>query len=67
LFQESIFSANQNDESSSSAMANKSIDPACDQVELKVNDDDREKHKGTVLPPKRTLCPAQKCEKDFLL
>jgi hypothetical protein len=46
-------------------MVNKSTDLACDHVKLKVNDDDQEKHEGTVLPVKRTWCPLQRHKKDF--
>jgi hypothetical protein len=59
-------SASKNEECTSLIMVNKSIDPACDQVNSKVNNDDQEKHKGTVLPPKRTRCPPQKRDKDIL-
>jgi hypothetical protein len=66
VVKESICSANETEESTSSILAHKSNDMACDQVRLKVNDDDQEKHKGTVLPPKRTHHPPQKSEKHFL-
>jgi hypothetical protein len=65
VLKESICSVNKNEEITSSIMANKSSDPACDQVTIKVNDDDQEKRKGTLLPPKSTRCPPQKREKDF--
>ena len=47
-------------------MDNKLTEPACDQINLKVNDDNQEKHKRTGLPPKRIRRPPQKREKDFL-
>jgi hypothetical protein len=63
---ESICLAKGNKESISLIMHNELIDPVCDQINSKVNDDDEEKHKRTVLPPKRTWRSPQKREKDFL-
>jgi hypothetical protein len=65
ILKESICSVNENEESTSSIIANKSTDPACDQVTVKVNNDDQEKYKGTVLPPKRTQRPPQQRERNF--
>lgn len=62
----SICSARENEESISSNMDNKQIDSTCEQINLRENDDDQDKQKRTALPFKRTRCPPQKRDKDFL-
>jgi hypothetical protein len=46
VLKDSICSANENKESTSSIMVNKSTDPACNQVKLKVNDGYQESING---------------------
>jgi hypothetical protein len=66
VHKESICSVKGHEENTSQITDNKLTDPVCGQINLKVNDDNREKHKRTALRPKRIRRPPQKREKDFL-